>query len=136
MASKTLASKTLGAKTAGVALAVLLSASSASFAAGLTSSTDTAPLPSTQSSIQHHAMHTAHQPTSRRLYDYAPSGVEENEAAPGPVQGEATNAAGESARYAAIQDCSKKANKWSSSSWQTTQFAAYGTCMAEHGQVE
>ncbi len=38
------------------------------------------------------------------------------------------------ARDAAIHECSVKAGKWSMITWQTTQFAVYGTCMAEHGQ--
>jgi len=38
------------------------------------------------------------------------------------------------ARDAAIHECSVKAGKWSMISWQTTQFAVYGTCMAEHRQ--
>ncbi len=38
------------------------------------------------------------------------------------------------ARDAAIHECSVKAGKWGMIAWQTTQFAVYGTCMAEHGQ--
>lgn len=40
------------------------------------------------------------------------------------------------ARDQAIHDCSVSASKWSFSTWQTTQFATYGTCMAEHGQPQ
>ncbi|MFZ1921291.1 MAG: hypothetical protein WBD53_11180 [Xanthobacteraceae bacterium] len=39
------------------------------------------------------------------------------------------------ARDQAIHDCSTQASQWSFSTWQTKQFAVYGTCMAEHGQV-
>ncbi|MGB7037255.1 MAG: hypothetical protein WBD71_17215 [Xanthobacteraceae bacterium] len=39
------------------------------------------------------------------------------------------------ARDQAIHDCSTQASKWSFSTWQTKQFAVYGTCMADHGQV-
>ncbi|MGC1777706.1 MAG: hypothetical protein WBB34_07140 [Xanthobacteraceae bacterium] len=38
------------------------------------------------------------------------------------------------ARDQAIHDCSTQASKWVFSTWQTKQFAVYGTCMAEHGQ--
>ena len=38
------------------------------------------------------------------------------------------------ARDAAVHECSVKAQKWSNTMWQTTQFAVYATCMAEHGQ--
>jgi hypothetical protein len=114
-------------KTVGVALALLMSATSATFAAGLTNSTDTAPPPSTQGT-PHHAMRSSHRTHTRRLYLYAPSGVERTE------PGHAAAPTGEAARDAAIHDCSTKANKWSSSGWQTTQLAVYGTCMAEHGQ--
>jgi hypothetical protein len=54
-------------------------------------------------------------PSTRHLYMYAP--------------GEAGDA-----RAAAMQECNAAANKWSNSAWETTQFATYGTCMAEHGQ--
>jgi hypothetical protein len=58
-----------------------------------------------------------HQTTQspRQLYMYAPE-----------VSGDA--------RAAAMRDCNLQAQKWSMSAWETTQFAAYGTCMAEHGQ--
>ena len=38
------------------------------------------------------------------------------------------------ARKAAIHDCSVKAAKYVFSTWQSTQFATYGTCMANHDQ--
>jgi hypothetical protein len=38
------------------------------------------------------------------------------------------------ARDSALHECSVLAGKFSNSSWQTTQFAQYGTCMTEHGQ--
>ncbi len=119
---------TMTSKTAGMALALLLSATSATLAAGLTNSTDTAPPPSTQRTT-HRAMRPSHRTDTRRLYLYAPSGVEQAE------PGQAVAPGGESARDAAIHDCSVKANKWSNSGWETTQLAVYGTCMAEHGQV-
>ena len=40
----------------------------------------------------------------------------------------------EVARDAAIQLCSTKASKYSFNTWQTTQFAVYGTCMKDHHQ--
>jgi len=39
-------------------------------------------------------------------------------------------------RDAAIHDCSVKADKYSFSSWQSTQIDVYGECMAEHNQPE
>jgi hypothetical protein len=62
---------------------------------------------------------TVHHPaaaSSRPLYMYAPEG-------------------GSAGRDAAIHDCSVVAAKLSNSSWQTAQFAAYGTCMTERGQL-
>ena len=58
-----------------------------------------------------------HQTTqsTRPLYMYAPE-----------VSGDA--------RAAAMRECNLQAGKWSNSAWETTQFAAYGSCMAEHGQ--
>jgi hypothetical protein len=44
--------------------------------------------------------------------------------------------ASEVARDVAIHDCSVMASKYSFSTWQTTQFAVYGTCMAEHDQEQ
>ena len=41
---------------------------------------------------------------------------------------------GTAARDAAIHECSVKVAKYHFNTWQTTQFAVYGTCMAEHGQ--
>jgi hypothetical protein len=38
-------------------------------------------------------------------------------------------------RAAALRACSVGSEKYSNSTWQTTQFAAYGTCMTEHGQL-
>jgi hypothetical protein len=38
------------------------------------------------------------------------------------------------ARAAAMEECNAEASKFSNSAWQTAQFAAYGTCMAAHGQ--
>jgi hypothetical protein len=40
----------------------------------------------------------------------------------------------DAARDAAVHECSVKAQRWSNTMWQTTQFAVYETCMAEHGQ--
>jgi hypothetical protein len=40
----------------------------------------------------------------------------------------------DSARDAAIHDCSMQASKWSNTMWQTGQFHAYSNCMMEHGQ--
>jgi hypothetical protein len=39
-----------------------------------------------------------------------------------------------SARDAAIHDCSAGASKWSNTMWQTSQLHAYSNCMIEHGQ--
>jgi hypothetical protein len=37
-------------------------------------------------------------------------------------------------RAAAIEACNHEAEKYSFHTWQTMQFAVYGTCMTEHGQ--
>jgi hypothetical protein len=39
-----------------------------------------------------------------------------------------------SAREAAIHDCSVEASTRSNTMWQTGQFHAYSNCMIEHGQ--
>ena len=38
-------------------------------------------------------------------------------------------------RAQAMHDCNMKAQPYSFSTWETTQFAVYGTCMTEHGQT-
>ncbi len=38
-------------------------------------------------------------------------------------------------RAAAVHDCSVAASKYNFSTWQTQQFASYGDCMANHGEV-
>jgi hypothetical protein len=38
-------------------------------------------------------------------------------------------------RDAALRECNTQAQKYSNSAWETTQFAVYGTCMSEHGQI-
>lgn len=38
-------------------------------------------------------------------------------------------------RAAALHDCSVAASKFSFSAWQTAQFAAFGTCMVNHGET-
>jgi hypothetical protein len=38
-------------------------------------------------------------------------------------------------RAQALHDCSMKAQPYNFSTWQTTQFSMYGTCMTEHGQM-
>jgi hypothetical protein len=82
----------------GVALAVLLSATSVAFAqASIKGPEDAAPAPSR--SIRHSGEH------ARRLYFYAPSGLEQGQSsAP-------QSSAGETAREAALHDCSVKASK-------------------------
>jgi hypothetical protein len=57
---------------------------------------------------------------AKRLHMYAPGALNQNQT--------------KSARDAIVQECSNESAKLSSSSWQTAQFAAYGTCMTEHGQ--
>ena len=37
-------------------------------------------------------------------------------------------------RAQALHDCSMKAQPYNFSTWQTTQFAMFGSCMVEHGQ--
>jgi hypothetical protein len=37
-------------------------------------------------------------------------------------------------RAVAIEACNHEAEKYSFHTWQTMQFAVYGTCMTEHGQ--
>jgi len=38
-------------------------------------------------------------------------------------------------RAQAMHDCNMKAQPYSFSTWQTAQFAVYGSCMTEHGQT-
>lgn len=38
-------------------------------------------------------------------------------------------------RAVALHDCSVQASKFSFSSWQTAQLAAFGTCMVNHGET-
>jgi hypothetical protein len=38
-------------------------------------------------------------------------------------------------RAQVMHDCNMKAQPYSFSTWQTTQFSVYGTCMTEHGQI-
>lgn len=38
-------------------------------------------------------------------------------------------------RAQTMHDCNMKAQPYSFSTWETTQFAVYGTCMTEHGQT-
>lgn len=64
---------------------------------------------------------------SRQLNMFAPDGLW-----PKPLSREAQTSA---LRKAAIHECNVKAGKVGPSrDWQTTQFAVYGNCMAEHGQ--
>ncbi len=60
--------------------------------------------------------------SSPRLFMYAPT---QSVAPPLTMDG---------ARVQALQECSTAANKWSNSSWQTTQLATFGACMTAHGQ--
>lgn len=57
-------------------------------------------------------------------YAYAPEGF-------GPLSKTAQTSP---VRLAAIRYCNIKADQWAYNSWQTTEFAVYRTCMAEHGQ--
>ena len=67
---------------------------------------------------------------ARRLYLYAPSGLEQNQSAA------IASPSGDTTREAALHDCSVAASKWSFSAWQSTQLTVYRDCMAAHGQVE
>ena len=40
------------------------------------------------------------------------------------------------ARAAALRECNAKAEKYSMSTWQSTQLHVYRTCMFAHGQLE
>ena len=60
--------------------------------------------------------------SSPRLYMYAPT---PSVAPPLTMDG---------ARAQALEQCSAAANKWSNSSWETTQLATFGACMSAHGQ--
>ena len=110
-------------KKLGVALAVLLSATSIAFAQASTKAPeDAAPAPIR--GISHQGEH------ARRLYMYAPSELEQTQpSAP-------ATPTGETAREAALHDCSVKASKWSFSAWETTQLAVYRDCMTDHDQAE
>jgi hypothetical protein len=63
---------------------------------------------------------------SRLGYAYAPANAG---SASSSDLGEAT-----ASRSAALRECNKEAEKYSFSTWQTAQFAVYGSCMANHGQ--
>jgi hypothetical protein len=42
----------------------------------------------------------------------------------------------ESARDAAVHDCSVEASKWSMNNWQSTQIVVFGGCMTDRGQPQ
>jgi hypothetical protein len=72
----------------------------------------------------HQALHHRAPQTTRQLYLFAPG------LAPGAP------GIADPGREAAMRACSAVAQRWSNSSWETTQFATYGTCMAAHGQMQ
>lgn len=71
-----------------------------------------------------HAERRAENARETYAYAYAPEGY-------GPLsKTDQTNPT----RLAAIRHCNIEADQWAYTSWQTTEFAVYRTCMAEHGQ--
>ncbi|HEY1980326.1 MAG TPA: hypothetical protein VGH13_09555 [Xanthobacteraceae bacterium] len=42
----------------------------------------------------------------------------------------------ETARDAAVHDCSVEASKWSMNNWQSTQIVVFGGCMTDRGQPQ
>lgn len=78
--------------------------------------------PAFAATAHHRQTPQALQQSSPRLYMYAPTA---------PLAQPLTMNA---SRAQAMQECNAAAGKWSNSSWQTTQFATYGACMAAHGQ--
>jgi hypothetical protein len=74
----------------------------------------------------------SHHHTARSLnglYMYGGEALDQHD----PVQGAMPMNEG---RATAMHDCNMKAAPYSFSTWETTQFAVYGTCMAEHGQQQ
>jgi predicted outer membrane protein len=43
---------------------------------------------------------------------------------------------GETARDAAVHDCSVEASKWSMNNWQSTPNVVFGECMTDRGQPQ
>ena len=76
---------------------------------------------------QHHH-HRAAQ-SLRGLHMYAGQALDQRD----PVLGEMPM---NESRAQAMHDCNMKAQPYSFSTWQTAQFAVYGSCMAEHGQMQ
>jgi hypothetical protein len=71
----------------------------------------------------HHAARSLH-----GLHMYAGQALDQRD----PVLGEMPM---NESRAQAMHDCNMKAQPYSFSTWQTTQFAVYGNCMTEHGQT-
>ena len=114
----------MASKKLGIALALLLSATSVALAQTPTKQGAGDTAPTAARSIRHQPMH------ARRLYLYAPSGLEQNQSAA------IASPSADTTREAALHDCSVAASKWSFSAWQSTQLTVYRDCMAAHGQVE
>jgi hypothetical protein len=75
---------------------------------------------------QHHHHRAAHSLSG--LHMYAGQALDQHD----PVLGEMPM---NESRAQAMHDCNMKAQQYSFSTWQTAQFAVYGTCMTEHGQM-
>jgi hypothetical protein len=102
-----------------VVLTLLLSATSASLAQSQKDNGAARAAHALTGTVHHRSAHA-----SRQLYLYAPDGVSQSQSSEKQI----------SPREAAIHECSVKASKYSFSTWQTTQFAVYGTCMYDRGQ--
>jgi hypothetical protein len=77
------------------------------------------------------ATHHVHHHTARSLsglHMYAGQSLDQHD----PVLGAMPM---NESRAQAMHDCNMKAQPYSFSTWETTQFAVYGTCMTEHGQT-
>ena len=80
---------------------------------------------STTTTTKHHHHHRAAQSTQQLHMEVRDEGDQDRLTPPKM----------DAAREAAIRECSQAAAKYNFSTWQTTQFATYGTCMTQHGQM-
>jgi hypothetical protein len=75
---------------------------------------------------QHHHHRAAHSLSG--LHMYAGQALDQHDAVLGEMPMNES-------RAQAMHDCNMKAQPYNFSTWQTTQFAVYGSCMTEHGQM-
>jgi hypothetical protein len=94
-------------------------------AIGLAALTATSAAPAL-AATHHHHRHDRTAVSLQSLHMYAGQSFNDDVPAGTPI---------DMRRAAAVHECSEAAAKFSNSSWQTAQFAAFGTCMTEHGQI-